>query len=502
MSAITDPPSEASLFSPAWRNISIGSIALCSMLAFEAMGVAAGMPAVAAELGGMGLYALAFAGTLAASVVAMVWAGGDCDRRGPFRSMSGGMLLFGAGLLLSGLSASMPVLVLGRIIQGFGVGSLGVALYVATARAVPAALHPRLFAMFSSAWIVPAVIGPAISGYVVEYVGWRWLFLGVLLLLPPTALLILPALHRCNEPAVVAEWTRGVLRWAWLAAFACVGLALGASAGRAAPIAVACACGVLSLSAARVLPKGTLRLTTGLPTVIAMRGLGASAFFLAEAFVPLWLHQARGWSLTAAGLALTGGALGWSFGSHLQSRVNNEATRESLLARGTALLCCGIAVSMLTVLQLLSDWMLLLGWSIAGLGAGVSLPVLGVLTLKLSPRAEQGTYASALQLSAALCTSTALAAGGFVFSLLHGSNPTLAYAIVFGGALAVATLAWASAPRVFAISDDVRRSHALDRARAAATTPLQPALAEAVPEDALIGDAQVRHSYSAAQGDG
>ncbi|MEO6065997.1 MAG: MFS transporter, partial [Lysobacterales bacterium] len=162
----TDTASDASLLSPGWRNISIGSIGLCSMLAFEGMGVATGMPAVAAALDGMSLYALAFAGTLAASVVAMVWAGPECDRHGPFRPMAGGMLLFGTGLLISGLAGSMPALIIGRIIQGFGVGSLGVALYVATARAIPAALHPRLFAMFSSAWVVPALIGPAISGHI------------------------------------------------------------------------------------------------------------------------------------------------------------------------------------------------------------------------------------------------------------------------------------------------------------------------------------------------
>jgi len=460
MCLTTDVPPDASLFSPAWRNISIGSIGLCSMMAFEAMGVAAGMPAVASALDGMAWYALAFASTLAASVLAMVWSGLDCDRRGPFRSMAGGLLLFGAGLLVSGLAGSMPVVVLGRIVQGFGIGALGVALYVATARALPAALHPRLFALFSSAWVVPAVIGPAIAGYVVEHLGWRWLFLGVLLLLLPTAVLILPALRRRDEPATKVPPPQRVLRWAWLAALSSVGLAPSASAGRIAPIAVVAALCTLALAARRLLPAGTMLLARGLPTVIAMRGLNASAFFLCEVFVPLWLYQERGWSITAAGLALTGGALSWSVGSHLQSRVADEARRRALLGRGCLFLFTGIVISGLTVLHLFADWMLLVGWSIAGLGAGVSLPMLGVLTLKLAPRAQQGTYSSALQLCAALSTSATLAAGGVLFALLLASTSrTPAHSAVFVLAALLATVALVSAPRVFD-QQEIRRPRA------------------------------------------
>ena len=48
---------------------------------------------------------------------------------------------------------------------------------------------------------------------------------------------------------------------------------------------------VLLVACARhLLPTGTLRLGRGLPSVIAMRGIAASAFFAAEAFLPLLLQ--------------------------------------------------------------------------------------------------------------------------------------------------------------------------------------------------------------------
>lgn len=443
----TRPHSNSSLFSREYRSLSIGAVGLCSMIAFEAIGVAAGMPAVAAALDGISLYALAFAGTLAGSVVAMVWSGRDCDRHGPFRSMMIGMLFFAVGLLMAGLAESMTVLVAGRIVQGLGVGALGVALYVATARALPQELHPRLFALFSSAWVVPAIIGPAISGWIVEHLGWRWLFLAILLLLLPTAALILPPLRGENEPAVAAPRSWRTLPWALLASISSVALAVSADTGAWMPVIVVASLAAVILAAAQLLPSGTLRMVRGLPTVIALRGLNSSAFFLSEAFVPLWLHQQRGWSITAAGVALTGGALSWSLGSHLQSRMTLDATRHTWLGRGCLLLLVGIVVCLLTVLGLLPEWCMVIGWSITGLGMGLSFPMLGVLTLKLAPRSQQGTYSSALQLSSALATSAALAAGGVMFSLLQAETPMQAFVCVYGLAALLAAMAWMNSKR-------------------------------------------------------
>lgn len=450
----TTPPvaSSSSLFSRERRALSIGAVGLCSMIAFEAIGVAAGMPAVAAALDGVSMYALAFAGTLAGSVVAMVWSGRDCDQHGPLRSMLGGMLLFAVGLLLAGFAGSMTTLVAGRIVQGLGVGALGVALYVAVAHTLPGELHPRLFALFSTAWVVPAVIGPAISGWVVDHLGWRWLFLGIAALLVPTAALILPPLRNTSERGATIARSWSVLPWALLASICCIALAVSASAGRWTMAVVVVSLFAIGLAAKALLPIGTMTLARGLPTVIALRGMNSAAFFLCEAFVPLWLHQQRGWSITAAGVALTGGALSWSLGSHLQSRITDEAARQAWLARGCLLLAGGIAACGITVTGVLPDWTMLAAWSIVGLGMGLSFPMLGVLTLKLAPRRQQGTYSSALQLGAALCTSTALATGGLVFSLLITTMPTPAFASVFSLAALFAVTArisvWRVAPSI------------------------------------------------------
>ena len=90
--------------------------------------------------------------------------------------------LFVVGLLIAGLAVSMELLVAGRLVQGLGAGGQTVALYVVVARVYPPALHGRVFAAFSAAWVVPSLVGPFLAGAVAEFLHWRWVFLGVAVL--------------------------------------------------------------------------------------------------------------------------------------------------------------------------------------------------------------------------------------------------------------------------------------------------------------------------------
>ena len=439
--ASTPPPHSAQgLFAPPYRTLSIGMIALISMLAFEAIAVAAGMPAVAEALDGLSLYALAFGGALATSMVGMVFAGGSADRHGPIRSLVIGLALFGGGLLMAGFAPSMAWLVAGRIAQGLGSGMLGVAIYVAMGRLLPVALRPRMFAAFAAAWVVPAIVGPGITGLLVETLGWRWLFLLVAALLVPCALMVVPPVARLPPPRAEGVAPAGAgrqhrLLWAALAASGALWLHQAARHPEAGQLpGVLLASILLGLTAMRLLPAGTLRAARGLPTVILLRGLLAAAFFCAEVFIPLWLTSERGWSITQAGLALTGGAVCWSLGSAIQARIEDPDHRLRWLRRG--MLMVGIAIGCITAIVLSGApaWMLIPAWIVTGLGIGVSFPMLSVLTLQLSAEHEQGANTSALQLSDALTTVSLMALSGAVFATLHASHPTLAFAGMFGAA--------------------------------------------------------------------
>ncbi len=352
VTAVELSPSAASLFSRAFRVTTLGAVALISLLAFESLAVTTAMPALARDLDGLALYSVAFSASMAASVVGMVAAGGISDRRGPALPLQAGVLVFAAGLVVAGVAPSMWVVVAGRLLQGCGTGLAMVAIYVVVARIYPPELRPRLFAVFSAAWVVPSIVGPGIAGLVVGHFGWRWVFLGVPLLALLATALLQPALRRlrageqgaaaggadaasADDPAVLR---RRVLLAVGAAAGA-VGLQAGAEAATAVAIPlVALGTATLVSCAWRLLPSGTLTAARGLPATVLLRGLAAGAFFATEVYLPLLLVREHDLSEAVAGLVLTAGALGWSAGSWWQGACRDRATAARSCA--SAARCC------------------------------------------------------------------------------------------------------------------------------------------------------------------
>lgn len=438
----TSPRSADTLLGGRMRALTVGSVALVSLAAFEAMAVATAMPTVAAALDGLAAYALAFGLPLATGVVGMVLSGVWSDARGPAAPMRFGVAAFVLGLLVAGLAPTMPVLAAGRAVQGLGSGLFSVALYVVVGRVVPPALRPRMFAAFAAAWLLPAVVGPALAGLLVQTAGWRWVFLLAATLAVPAALVVQPALRGLAGPVgpgVRHPWTR--VGWAVGAAAGAVGLhQAGQLSGVAGGLLGAVALLLVAVAGPRLLPAGTLRARPGLPAVVALRGLVSAVFIGAETFLPLLLSRERGLSPTAAGLVLTGAAITWSVGSWFQGR-EGAPSRPVLLRAGTVSLGLGVLLAGATVVPAVPLAVGVLGWAAAGLGMGLTYPTLSVLTLELSAPAEQGTNSAALQIADSLFAAVVLALSGALFAALIGHGPVAYVAsTAVSGALALAAV--------------------------------------------------------------
>src|SRR3954463_15952956 len=168
-----------SIFAPALRATSIGMLILVTLIAFEAMAVSAALPTAARAVHGLGSFGWAFTGFLIANVVGMVTSGQLSARRGPRLPLVAGLLAFLAGLVLSGTATTMVQLVSGRVVQGLGSGLIITAIYVIVGQVYAERLRPAVFAATSSAWVVPALVGPGISGALAQHASWRWVFLGL-----------------------------------------------------------------------------------------------------------------------------------------------------------------------------------------------------------------------------------------------------------------------------------------------------------------------------------
>jgi MFS family permease len=445
----THPGSAGSIVSPALRATTVAAIALISIFAFEALAVGTAMPVAAEELGGIELYALAFGAPLAAGVLGMVAAGPWSDRRGPGPAMWWGLSGFSGGVLVAGLAPSMAVLVLGRTLQGAGAGATIVALYVLVARCYPEALHPRIFAAFATAWVVPSLVGPPVAGLVADHVGWRWVFLAVPLGVLPAVVLLRPTLGRLTRPDTAdAAAGRAPIAWAACAAVSAGALHVAGHRPDAAGLALLLASLTgLTLALPHLVPAGTFSAARGLPAVIALRGLFAAGFFSAEVFIPLMLTRERGLSPALAGAALTIGALSWAVGSNLQARVIRPEQRTLLLRCSAVSIAIAVVCAAVTAVLPVPTALAVAGWTLAGLGMGAAYPTLSLLSLQLAEPGRQGAASSGLQISDSMTSSIALAVSGAVFAALIGSAPETAYLAGFAIALAFLVTAVLVAPR-------------------------------------------------------
>ncbi|MGV9210458.1 MFS transporter [Micromonospora sp. RB23] len=446
----TVAPVPAGLFASRLRAMTVGCVALVSLLAFEALAVGTAMPTVARSLDGLALYGIAFGGPFAAGVLAMVVSGIWCDARGPRGPMWHGVAWFVVGLLVAGTAQAMTALVVGRVVQGFGSGLLSVALYVIVGQAYPEELHRRIFAAFAAAWVVPSLVGPALAGLIVEYLGWRWVFLVVPAVAVPAVLLIQPGLRSLDATVPSRPPAGAIARVAWACGAGASAALLhigGQQRGVTALTVIALGLAGLVICAPRLLPAGFLRAARGLPTVVGLRGLASAAFVGAEVVIPLLLSRERGLSPTAAGLVLTVGALAWSVGSWIQGRIPVPASRASLPRVGLCAITAGTATVALAVRPEVPVAVAVLGWAVAGLGMGLLYPSLSVLTLELSAPGEQGRNSSSLQLGDSLFAATVLALTGAVLAVGSAPGPS-SYLVTLAVAAGLALLGALLAGRV------------------------------------------------------
>ncbi|ARU51742.1 hypothetical protein CBR64_09860 [Cellulosimicrobium cellulans] len=454
--APADP--SATLPAATQRVVMSGMFALVLLGAFEALAVATAMPTVASALDGLSLYAVAFAGTIAASVVGMVVGGRWGDRSGPTAPLLVGVSLFLLGLLVAGLAPTMEVFVAGRVLQGLGSGTYLVALYVLVARVYPEDRRPRVFAAFAAAWMVPSIVGPAIAGIVVQHAGWRGVFLAVPVLAVPALALMWPGLRAVSAAAAPREATdaapadratgRAPLWWAVVAA-AGVGLlhVAGQHDGPLLAVLLVVALGVIAAAVPRLLPRGTARAASGLPAVIAIGALIGAAFTGTEVLLPLLLSHERGLSPAAAGAVLTFGAVGWSAAAWVRGHARWAWPHVAYVRLGTALITLGVGAVMLLALPGVPTIVGMLAWTVAGTGMGFVSPTVSVLTLELSAVRQQGANSSALQVANALAAAVALAITGSLLWALRDALGLGAYVVCFGITAAVALTAFLVAPR-------------------------------------------------------
>jgi MFS family permease len=485
----TRPQSPDSLFSPRHLAATLGLISSVLLVAFEAMAVSTAMPIAVADLHGLPYYSLAFSAYLTLSLLGMVLAGQRADARGPRLPILGGIGLFGVGLITAGAATTMAQFVIGRSVQGLGGGMVIVSLYVLVGRAYPEKLHGKAFSVMASCWVLPAIVGPFVAGVLAEQVSWRWVFLGAAALIAlPLSLLLkplrdLPTVERGprrgpdakdaapndaapndmaphekdTAPHDSAPHDSARLRTVRIcAALTALGAGLFQFGSQqldwVGVVLVPVALLLLVPSVPKLLPHGIFRAGRGLPTVVALRGLMAGAYFGIEAFIPLMLVQERGMSATVAGLSLTGAAVSWALAAWLSNRprLRERIPRPRLVRLGIGIATVALLGAIAAISPHTPAWTAAAAMFFAAFGMGFAFPNISTLMLELSAPEDQGANSAALQVADGLTSTLSVAVAGAVYHALHTSagadGPV--FALMYGLFIAIACVAWLIAPRV------------------------------------------------------
>lgn len=415
-----------------------GVFSTAFLFAFESYAIATALPLVARDLDGLSLVGVSFAVMLAASVVSMAVSAPWCDREGPAVPLLTGVVGFVVGLLISGTATTMEIFVAGRAVQGLGSGLTTVALYVLVGQAFDESVRPRVFVAMTSAWVLPALVGPPVAGLVAEAVGWRWAVLGAVIPAIAATALLLPALGTARSPGTSSARAdaRFSPRRVVLAALAAVAVLAVSVAGQRAVAgwwALLVAGVVLAvLVVPPLLPRGTWTGGRGLPAVIATRGVVSLAFFGVQTYLPLALVEHRDLTPTQGGMFLTGGAVLWFTGAWLSANLRLLAETYLRVRIGTVLVALGSLAGVLVLVAPVPLPALALLWPFAGLGMGMATSTLSVLLLETAPAEEHGAASAAMQTNDAVVQALGLALGSALFAAVLTRSGESAFAAVLG----------------------------------------------------------------------
>jgi MFS family permease len=433
--AATAPASPAGgIWTPAQRPLTVGLVLAVTFVAFEALAVATILPVVGRELGDLRLYGWVFSAFLLASLIGIVLAGTLADRVPLGRPMLAGLALFSVGLIIGGTAQDMVVLVVGRAVQGLGAGVVPAVAYVAISRCYAEESRPRMFAVLSTAWVVPGLIGPGIAALVAAAVGWRWVFLGLLPLVIAAGALVVLALRRVPPPA--SPGTAAVPYLAALGVAAGAGTALASLSSGIAPLAAAggvAGGAILAVSMRRLTPPRYLSARPGLAATILSRSLLTCCFFAGDAYVPYAIVTVRHAPTTLAALALTASTLAWTAGSWVQARCIARWGPRRLVRPGEFLVAIGLGAMCVVLLPSVPPALAVVAWALAGAGIGTAYAPLSVTTLDRAAAGEEGRATSALQLCDVLGQALGTGVAGAIVAAASriGHGPAVALAFSF-----------------------------------------------------------------------
>lgn len=359
------------------------------MAAVEATIVATAMPTIVSDLGGFALFSWVFAAYLLAQAVSTPVYGRLADLYGRKRMFFIGATIFLIGStacgftwgfnslpLPPGVDWGMAALVVFRIFQGLGAGSIQSMATTIVGDIYPAAERARVQGWLSSVWGAAAIAGPLLGAFIVEHLHWAFVF-WINLPIGAAAMVIL---GRYLDEQIQPRRHQVDFRGAALMMFGIGAILMPVIQAQEMSRVVSAAllgAGVLALvllafeerrASEPILPFKLWRRRSMVGSNFGGLFIGM-LLMCVVAFLPTYVQAVMDRSATFAGFAVGSQSVAWSFGAVIAARVIGLSSYRTTGIIGGLLLIAG--TWFLIVLNQTSPFLWLLpGTVLIGLGMG------------------------------------------------------------------------------------------------------------------------------------
>ncbi|MCG5220043.1 MFS transporter [Streptosporangium soli] len=313
--------------------------------------VATAVPAVVRDLGQFSLFPWVIAAYMLTQAVCTPIYGRLADVRGRKPMLLTGTSIFLAGSLLAGVAWNMPMLIVGRAVQGVGAGAIQAITQTVAGDLYPIQERGRISALFGTVWGVSALAGPAIGGVLSEFASWRWIFL---LNLPvgAAALVVITIWLRETVPLRTDAQRLDLAGTALLAgAIVAIMLGLQTAAWWLIPCGIALAAGFgwwERRAAEPLIPPWIWRDRMLLGTFLGSAVVGM-VLIAPTVFLPTYAQGVLGAGAVAAGFALAVQSVGWPVAAALSPRLYMRyGFRDTGLTGLTLVLVSGVMFALLS----------------------------------------------------------------------------------------------------------------------------------------------------------